>query len=81
MLQLTGRKKGWYRLIPFIENLPEWHVERSRELLHGIDMGNRVAILESGDVNAEETSAFFDVALAQVLRFAEVVSHNSSNRV
>ena len=47
-------------------------VERSRELLQSLNVRNRMPIFNSGGVTAKEASAFFDVALAQVLRFAEL---------
>jgi hypothetical protein len=68
---VTADKRMW-GLLTFVENLPERHVERSRELLQSLNVRNRVAIFESGDITAKKASVFFDVALAPVLRFAEL---------
>ena len=59
-------------MIPFIENLPERHAKCSCEFFQGLDIGDSVAVLDSGAVTAKKAGAFFDVALALMLRFAEL---------
>ena len=71
-IEITTAKDRSCWLITFVEKLPERHVECSRDFFKGRNARNRVAILESGDVTAEEASVFFDVALAHMFRFAEL---------
>ena len=53
------------------EKLVERNVQRARQFFESLNGRNGAAILQARKVTAKKTGAFLDVALREVLRFAE----------
>jgi hypothetical protein len=69
------------RLFTVVEELVHRYFKSAGQLFQCLDGGNRMPILDTGDVAAKQTSALFDVALAEILfftNFAESVAHDHS---
>jgi hypothetical protein len=52
---------------------------RSRHFFQSFNSGNRVTVLHARDVAAQQTRAFLDVALRQILLFAQSLQSFSYN--
>src|SRR5713226_9670974 len=59
------------RLFSIVEELVHWHFESTRQLFQRFDGGNGVTILDAGNVTSEQASALFNVALGELLFFAQ----------
>ena len=59
------------RFLPVIEELVEGKFHRTRQLFKRLDSRNSVAVLNAGDVAAEETGALFDVTLREFFCFTQ----------
>ena len=62
---------GLGRLVAFVHDFVERHVQGAGPLFESLDVGNGVAVLDARNVTAEKAGGFFDVALAEILFFAQ----------
>ena len=59
------------RFLSIVEQLIEGNFESASHFLKRFDGGNRVAILDAGNITAEETGTFFDIPLRELFHFAK----------
>ncbi len=60
------QRQGPHSAIRIVEQLIERDLERCGHLLKSLQLRNRVAILDAGDMEAEQARAFFEVGLGEV---------------
>src|SRR5580704_6028132 len=60
-----------WRLFTVVKQLVEWRLESTRQLLQCLNSRYGMAILDTRNVTAEQTSALFDVTLGEFLFFAQ----------
>ena len=58
-------------LLTVVEELIKWAFEGAGQLLEGLDGRDSVAILDTGDVTAEQTCSLLDITLGEFLFFAQ----------
>ena len=74
----VGKLRG---LLTVVEELIKWAFEGAGQLLEGLDGRDSVAILDPGDVSAEQTCTLLDITLGEFLFFAQSAKPVTDNHV